>query len=316
MSGIILHPVDKVEVLTVIDNTSDMLLGSTDKVKRPALVADSLAKEPLVAEHGYAALVTITAGDVTNRVLLDTGLSSDGLVKNLTTLEVDLNSIQAVVLSHGHTDHTKGLPKLIDLLPNDNIQLYTHPGAFLNRKLVLPDGIEVMLPPPDRSALLDKGVQIIEESSATTILDDELLITGEIPRLTEFEKGIPAHHAEIDGCWTQDCEIHDDQALVIHVKDKGLVILTGCGHAGIVNTVKYAQALTGVQEIYAILGGFHLSGPQYQQIIPTTVEALQAFNPAMIVPGHCTGWQAIAGIAEAMPGAFVPNSVGTRFVLA
>jgi 7,8-dihydropterin-6-yl-methyl-4-(beta-D-ribofuranosyl)aminobenzene 5'-phosphate synthase len=101
----------------------------------------------------------------------------------------------------------------------------------------------------------------------------------------------------------------------MHVKDKGLVILTGCGHAGAINTIRHAQELTGIQKVYAVLGGFHLTGALFEPIIPPTIAALKELNPKLIVPAHCTGWKATHALARELPEAFVPNSVGTRFVL-
>jgi 7,8-dihydropterin-6-yl-methyl-4-(beta-D-ribofuranosyl)aminobenzene 5'-phosphate synthase len=103
--------------------------------------------------------------------------------------------------------------------------------------------------------------------------------------------------------------------LVVNLRDKGLVVLTGCGHAGVINTVRQARALTGVERIHAIIGGFHLSGALFEPIIAPTVAALHDFAPEMIVPAHCTGWRATHQIAREFPNAFVQNSVGTRFVL-
>ncbi len=107
----------------------------------------------------------------------------------------------------------------------------------------------------------------------------------------------------------------DDQCAMVHVRDKGLVIVTGCGHAGIINTISNAQALTGIQTIYAVVGGFHLTGGLFERIIPATVNALQRIGPSYLLPGHCTGWSATYQIASAMPEAFIPNSVGTRLIL-
>jgi 7,8-dihydropterin-6-yl-methyl-4-(beta-D-ribofuranosyl)aminobenzene 5'-phosphate synthase len=109
--------------------------------------------------------------------------------------------------------------------------------------------------------------------------------------------------------------VPDDQALVLHVKDKGLVVLTGCGHAGVINTIRHAQKLTGVQKLYAVIGGFHLTGALFVRIIPPTVAALKELSPTLIVPAHCTGWKAIHEIARELPQAFVPISVGTRLML-
>ena len=142
-----------------------------------------------------------------------------------------------------------------------------------------------------------------------------LLITGEVDRTTDFEKGMPTHQAWRDGTWLPDPLIHDDQALVCHIKGKGLAILTGCGHSGIVNIIRHAKRLTGVEAVYAVLGGFHLTGGSFEPIIPETVAALAAEEPQLVVPAHCTGWKAQLALAAGLPTAFRRNSVGSRFEL-
>jgi 7,8-dihydropterin-6-yl-methyl-4-(beta-D-ribofuranosyl)aminobenzene 5'-phosphate synthase len=190
-----------------------------------------------------------------------------------------------------------------------------HPDAFLERRLAFPDGHELMLPPPDRRVLSQEGIEFIEERGPSYLVGGLVLVTGEIERTTPFERGFPIHYARIGGSWQHDPLIHDDQAIVVAVKDKGLVILTGCGHAGAINTVRYAQKMTGVQKVHAVLGGLHLTGAAFEPLIPPTVAALKEIDPTLIVPAHCTGWRATHAIARELPQAFVANSVGTRFVM-
>jgi 7,8-dihydropterin-6-yl-methyl-4-(beta-D-ribofuranosyl)aminobenzene 5'-phosphate synthase len=190
-----------------------------------------------------------------------------------------------------------------------------HPDAFRRRKIVLPDGRELLLPPPDRRGIEAEGVEIVEERGASMLLGGLVLVTGQIARTTAFEPGFPAHYAEVDGRWQPDPLIHDDQAVVTNVRGKGLVVLSGCGHSGIVNVVRHAAAVTGVDRLHALLGGFHLTGRLFEPRIAPTIEALRALAPRLIVPSHCTGWRATHEIARALPDAFVPNSVGTTFVI-
>jgi 7,8-dihydropterin-6-yl-methyl-4-(beta-D-ribofuranosyl)aminobenzene 5'-phosphate synthase len=147
------------------------------------------------------------------------------------------------------------------------------------------------------------------------LLDGSLLVTGEIERTTEFEQGLAVHQAFRDGEWQPDPFIYDDQALVTHVRGLGLVVIAGCGHAGVVNTVRFAQKLTGIERVYAIIGGFHLATSPLETVIWPTVEALAGFAPEVIVPAHCTGWRATHALAAALPDAFIPPSVGTKYVL-
>ena len=133
--------------------------------------------------------------------------------------------------------------------------------------------------------------------------------------LTGFEHGFPVHQARRHGSWQPDPLILDDQALIARVAGKGLVILTGCGHAGIINICRYARRLTGIDQIHAVIGGFHLSGPLFEPIIADTIEAFQDLAPDVLIPAHCTGWKATHAIARQLPGAFIQNSVGTNFEL-
>jgi 7,8-dihydropterin-6-yl-methyl-4-(beta-D-ribofuranosyl)aminobenzene 5'-phosphate synthase len=110
--------------------------------------------------------------------------------------------------------------------------------------------------------------------------------------------------------------ILDEQALVVHVRGRGLVVLTGCGHAGAVNIARHAMRLTGVARLHALLGGFHLTGKVFEPIIEPTVNAFRELDPDVLVPAHCTGWKAQHRLAAALPDAFVPNAVGTSFTFA
>ncbi len=315
MSTIPLREVDKVEILMILDNTIDMLLPSTERVRRLPLRPDAMTREKLRAEHGFAALVRVTSGNTSEAFLFDAGLSKDGLVHNMDVLEVDPRGLHAIVLSHGHGDHTQGLMGMIERLGPRRMPLVLHPDAFLERKLVFPDGHELNLPPPDRRLLTRESIELVEERGPTYLLGGLVLVTGQIQRRTEFEKGFPIHHAKVGERWQPDPLVHDDQAVVVNVRERGLVVLTGCGHAGAVNTIRAAQELSGVQKVYAVLGGLHLTGALFEPIIPPTVAALKALAPEVIVPAHCTGWKATHALAAAVPGAFVQNSVGTTFVL-
>jgi len=142
-----------------------------------------------------------------------------------------------------------------------------------------------------------------------------VLITGEVDRTSGFEPGFPPQQALRGGRWEPDPLVLDDQALILNVRDKGLVVLTGCGHAGIVNITRYARRLTGLDTLYAVIGGFHLGGPLFEPLIPRVCAELGKLSPAVIVPAHCTGWAAQRALADRFPAASIPNTVGTRFEL-
>jgi 7,8-dihydropterin-6-yl-methyl-4-(beta-D-ribofuranosyl)aminobenzene 5'-phosphate synthase len=315
MAVVTLKPVDRVEVLSIMDNSIDVLMGNTPVARRAMRTRDSFAKPQLRAEHGVSMLVTTYQNGAKDSFLFDTGVTIDGVLHNMDALEVKPNQLHAIVLSHGHTDHTRGLIGLIKRYGRPRIPIVLHPDAFLKRKNVFPDGHETEHIPPSQRDLEAEGVEIIEDRAPTMLVGGHALVTGQIARTTSFEKGNPTQVAWIDDKWQPDPWIHDDQAVILNVKDKGLVVLTGCGHAGVVNTLKHARDLTGVSSIHAVIGGFHLTGPIFEPIIKPTVQALKEFNPSIIVPEHCTGWRAMHLIAKEFPDAFIPNSVGTRMVI-
>jgi 7,8-dihydropterin-6-yl-methyl-4-(beta-D-ribofuranosyl)aminobenzene 5'-phosphate synthase len=324
-----LEPVDELSVLTVCDNTLDVLLpdqGPAERFsmagmgQRPTLAAPTLlegkAPDAPLAQHGFSALVEIRKGSQVNRILFDTGLTPDGCVENLRRLGRDPADIEAIVCSHGHFDHTTGLSGLIGRLGRANMPVLIHPEFWTQRRLAVPGRDPIELPTTSRSALEGAGFDVIEQRQPSFLYERSLLVTGEVDRVTGFEKGFAVHQAWRGESWQPDPLILDDQALIANVAGRGLVILTGCGHAGVINICRYAQRLTGVSKLHAVIGGFHLTGQLFEPIIGSTVSALGELAPDVLVPAHCTGWRATHAIARRLPGAFIQNSVGTTFRLA
>jgi 7,8-dihydropterin-6-yl-methyl-4-(beta-D-ribofuranosyl)aminobenzene 5'-phosphate synthase len=310
-----LPTVDEVKITLVIDNSIDLLMAGSEVAQRFPLMPDLFDHALPLAEHGFSALIRVQQGHKRGVVLFDTGVSRRGLLYNLDALQINASDVQAIILSHGHPDHAMGLPGLIDRLGSLHLPLVLHPDAYLERRLVLPNGTEILLNPPKRTDFRRENIEIIEEVGPSMLVDDMILVSGEVARTTEFEKGFPIHQAKRGGHWEPDPLIHDDQCAIMNLKDKGLVICTGCGHSGIVNIIRHAQALTGVNRVYAVIGGFHLTGALFEPVIQPTIEALKAINPRYVMPGHCTGWSATHQIARAMPDAFIANSVGTTLTL-
>jgi len=323
-----LEPVEGAVVTTIVDNVVDVFMPDQGPAKRftpgdlgvtrspTALTAEREVPDAPRAEHGFSALVEITkAGGRCHRVLFDTGISPDGAVENMRRLGVDPSTIEAIVCSHGHFDHTTGIDGLVRTLGRTNLPVVIHPHFWRRRRLVLPGREPLEVPTTSRAALEDAGFQIIEDREPSFLFERSLLVTGEIARTTGYEPGFPAQQAWLHGRWTADHLTLDDQALVIDVKDKGLVVMTGCGHAGVVNICHYARRLTRERPLYAVLGGFHLNGPLFEPLIPRVCEDLAALRPAVVVPAHCTGWRAQHAMAARFGSAFIPNSVGSRFEL-
>ena len=320
-----LEPVDEVRITTLMDNSYDGLLGDTAIARRAGLarVAQIAAANfeggttaaGLIAEHGFSALVTTRRGDESHTVLFDTGVSPNGLSDNLERLGLQASQIEAVVLSHGHFDHAGGFEGLARLRGRSGLPITVHPKVWTKRRVAVPGLPEWELPALSRTSLESEGFEIVERRQPSLVLGGQMLITGEIDRTTDFERGMPFHEQLGPDGWEPDPEILDDQALVVNVRGLGLLVLTGCGHAGVVNICRYAGRLTGVEGLAAVIGGFHLSGPAFEPIITPTIEALQAMRPQVIVPAHCTGWRAQHRLAADLPDAFVPNAVGTTITL-
>lgn len=320
-----IEPIDALAITSLVDNSTDVLASDVGPAHRAGLLSASFPPLPTsvhrdgevpgvpLAEHGFSMLVEVTRGDGFFRVLFDAGLTPDGLVINMRRLGLDPRDVDVVVLSHGHFDHTTGLDGFIRAVGRANLPVLIHPHFWNRRRLALPGRDPYVLPTPSRRALEDAGFDIIERPEPSFLLGRALLVTGEVERTTGFEQGFPVHEAHGNGHWQPDPLILDDQALIANVRGKGLVVLTGCGHAGVVNIVRYARRLTGVHHVHAVLGGFHLTGPLSAPIIPATVSALQELAPDWIVPAHCSGWHAMHALATAMPDEFVPNTVGTRY---
>jgi 7,8-dihydropterin-6-yl-methyl-4-(beta-D-ribofuranosyl)aminobenzene 5'-phosphate synthase len=190
-----------------------------------------------------------------------------------------------------------------------------HPEFWARRRLAIPGGEPFELPTTSRRALEGAGFEVIERRQPSFLFDRSVLITGEVDWVTGFEKGFAIHQAWRGASWEPDPLILDDQALIANLAGRGLVVLTGCGHAGIINICRYAQRLTGVSALHAVIGGFHLTGPLFEPVTADTVRALEQLAPEVIVPAHCTGWKATHAIARHLPGAFIQNSVGTTFRL-
>ena len=309
MSGLNLREADKLEITVLVDNYADILLENTGIATR-ALIPRPNA---LLAEHGLSCLLKIYVGSEEHLVLLDTGISPTCLLHNVDAMEINLSNIESTVLSHGHFDHFGGLMGFLDRAKR-GISLTLHPEAFLEFRLNVPAWERpVDLPRLDEVALKQTGVVLHKEKDASTLASDLVLVTGDVERVTDFEKGFPWMEAKIDGEWVVD-PFHHDQGVAVKVRNRGLVVVGGCSHAGIINTIKHVQKVAGTNKIHAILGGFHLSGTLFEPIIGPTIEEMKKIGPDIIVPMHCTGWKAINQFAEEMPEQFILNCVGTTYV--
>ena len=308
-----LKAVDRVEILTLIDNYIDLLLPPSEIITRPPLAKDgNILDNTLLAEHGLSLLITVTQGETKHTVLFDTGYTKVGVLHNIEQLGVNVEEIESIVISHGHMDHTGSLYGILDKIPG-TIPLVVHPGAFeYPRYTRTPDGSTRLFPRTlIKDELEQKNVELVESKSPTLIADDMIMVTGEVERTTEFEKGMPNALKEKDGELVFD-PFADDQSIVIKLNGKGLVVISGCAHAGIINTIMFAQKTTGENNIQAVLGGFHLSGLFFEKIHDKTIAEFKKLDPEVLIPMHCTGWKAIQRFQKEFPSSFVLNSVGSK----
>ena len=326
MVTIPLEPIDAVRITILMDNVTDPLLFPTQGVERTtwihqlarprvaSAVTDGLP-DALIAQPGFSALVRVTTGGRERTILFDTGVSPTGAVENMRRLEILPGDIETIVLSHGHWDHVAGMEGIAKELGRRNLPVLIHPAFWRRRRIAIPGLEPAELPVTSRSALEGMDFEIVEDRKPSFLLDGSVLVTGEVDRTTPFETGFAGHEAHDHGGWEPDPLILDDQAIVMLLAGRGLVILTGCGHAGIVNVVRHAQRLTGETGVAAVIGGFHLSGPMFEAIIEPTVAAFDDLQPELLMPAHCTGWKAVHRLARRFPDAFVQSAVGTTISL-
>jgi 7,8-dihydropterin-6-yl-methyl-4-(beta-D-ribofuranosyl)aminobenzene 5'-phosphate synthase len=308
-----LNEINKLEIITLEDNYIDLVAMDDSEVVTRAIAIDGneMSRSTILAEHGFSAFVRITDGDHARAMIFDFGYSEDVVIRNAMALGVDLEVIEAAALSHGHIDHFGGLEAVGEKLGKKGLELVVHPAAFRKHRFFISGNRQkINLPHLERSHVKAAGFKLIETKDPYLMLDCNVLFLGEIPRTTPFEKGTPYVFFKKDGKEIWD-PIEDDSALVMNLQGKGLVVLSGCAHSGIINTIEYAIKITGIQKVHAVIGGFHLTGPAFEPIIGKTVEAFKEIAPSYIVPTHCSGRNAIQAFEREMPDAFILNMSGT-----
>ncbi len=316
-SASLLREVDKVEVVSLVDNSIDFLSTVSHKqvqsfwqTTKPRLGHSEMP----VAEHGFSMLIRVFSGGKSESLLFDTGGSPRVIIDNSMIMGLNLSEVGFVILSHGHYDHFGGLLSVVEAVGKTGLPLIVHEDMFKARGTASRDGTIRKYPDfPTQTQL--KSTQLIFTKQPSLVANGQVCVTGEIPRGTSFENGLTHHQTLVNGSWQPDPLIVDDRAFVMNVKHKGLVILSGCAHAGIINSISYAKQITGIETVYAVMGGFHLAGRGFETKIASTLTELARINPAFIVPSHCTGWRAITAIHQEFPDAFIWNSVGNLYQL-
>ncbi len=267
------------------------------------IVVDNTAKDGLASEHGFAVWVEA----VGRQLLFDTG-QGPSLPGNASKLGIDLRATDILVLSHGHYDHTGGVPLVIELAPD--AQVYLHPAAVARRYSVH-DGSarSIGMPEATRLVLEDPCFGGVHWVQRQLEIAAGAGITGPIPRLTDYEDtGGPFF---IDAGGIRSDAITDDLALWIRT-ERGLVVIVGCSHAGLINTLRYAQRLSGEPRIHAVIGGFHLTGASERRL-QHTMDSLKDLDLDLIVPCHCTGGVAVERLRDVFGERVVPGLAGAAY---
>ncbi|KAJ5120053.1 hypothetical protein N7448_010722 [Penicillium atrosanguineum] len=333
MDSLDLQEVDSLEAIVIIDNELDPLsMPAPETVQLSgnlATIGMSAGHVPInrgeayreirmedicCSAHGLSILVTATKGDKKHSVLFDAGPEEDIWERNVKRLRPDLASVEVIQLSHWHRDHSGGLGKAIRMIKeakqaqgiSDELLVDVHPDRPVYRGFALPEHIISLEADPTFEELSSAGALVDKQSEAHTVLDDMFLISGEIPRVTPYEFGLrnAVRFDPDEKEWYSDEVIADERFLAVNLK--------GCSHAGVVNTTKHAIDLVSPKPLlHAVVGGFHLAMSEEAQI-NNTVSDLKRLDPAVLMPGHCSGWRSKFAIEKAMPGTLVPCTVGIK----
>lgn len=309
--------VEKLTVTVITDNYYDCLRPNHKVAKRHFIIPGT----SIHSEHGLAYYIEVTINGKSNAFMFDYGLDLQGVTKNMELLDLDVRKLEALGLSHGHFDHWGNLVAILKLNRTKikkGIPLFVGEETFSQRFANLPPG-----PFDPVSGMIDLDqlrreeiesldlVKIVEVKEPIPIVPGGYL-TGNIERVTEYEKGSPILFIKRGDKVERDLFM-GEQSLVFNMKGKGLIVVSSCAHAGIVNTVKHAQKMTGIGKVHAVIGGFHLTGAR-PEVIERTIADIKTIAPEYIVPMHCTGFEAVTAFAREMPGQFIINTAGTRYI--
>lgn len=322
-----LQPLDRLEIQVLVDNTTDSLSRVPPFVTREWNVLRQNGLRRIsggalcCANHGLSLVLTLYRGSARRVFLFDGGPDPYAIERNGPKLGVDFAAVDAAMLSHGHFDHAGGLPKALEFICASNggqaVPLYLHPGMFRERGTRQSDGgvfpVDRIPRPEEWEAM---GAAPVVTAEAQALFDGMLWVSGEIPRRTLYERGLPggvARASEADP-WETDELLMDERYCAVHVAGRGLVVFSACSHAGIVNVLQAAHEAFPELPLFAAVGGFHLSG-ENEVIIPETVRDLAVFDLPLLVPAHCTGWRAVTALERAFGERVVPAAVGKLFTL-
>ena len=314
---------DSVDVAVLTDDVSDNYVSKTrfavsefaNVVLRGASVISGEAL--LCANLGFGLRLVSNAGGQRHTMLFDTGPEAAIFIRNCTALGVGFGEIEAIAITHGHWDHMAALPATIDRIiqQGGRVTVHVNPGMFNERAIRLSSGkIVPVANVPLPSELDRRGAIVVNNAEDRLLLDGHFYYSGEIPRVSAFEKGRDDHFCRKnpEARWEPDPLLLDERLLVAKVRGLGLIVFSSCSHAGIVNVCTHVRALFPDVPIHTVMGGLHLGGVM-ERNIPDTVEALRPFDIGHIITGHCTGWRALHALANAFGEAVSQSAVGTTY---
>lgn len=303
---------EKIVITVITDNYADALRPDYKIAKRYRMTSN----RGMHGEHGLAYHVETTVDGGNHSFLFDFASDPQGVKNNIELLKLDLKKIEAMALSHDHFDHQAALVELLkakrDEIPR-GVPFYVGEQFFVGTYARMPDGNIRSIFALKRQDVEGLGiVKIIEVKKPTPIVQGAYL-AGRIEQVTDYEK-IPPMFVKKSGDQYIQEDFIGEQAIVLNAKGKGLVVISACAHRGIVNTVKQAQRITGIEKVHAVIGGFHLTGAK-PDLIQRTIADIKAIRPDYIVPIHCTGYEAIGAFLREMPDQFILNTAGTSYII-
>ncbi|KAG2413880.1 hypothetical protein HFD88_003070 [Aspergillus terreus] len=341
MTDLNLVEVDSLEALVIIDNELDPISpAAPDTVQISGLLNTIASNSPddiddrgdarkelrmediCCSAHGLSILITATKGDKRHSILFDAGPEPDAWERNVSRLRPDLAAVEMVQLSHWHRDHSGGLTRAVQMITAakrakgcpEKLPVDLHPDRPAYRGIAFGETIVSLQADPTLKEIVEAGGAVTLYDEPHTVLDDFFLVSGEIPRRTGYEVGARGamRFDPKTGDWVSDELIMDERFLMCNLKDRGIVVFSGCSHAGVVNCARHAvDMLGGAVPLYAVVGGFHLANGD-AALVESTVRDLKKLDPAVLLPGHCTGWRAKFALEKSMPGSLVPCTVGVR----
>lgn len=315
--------VDSLIVDVITDDVSDTYVTKTffsvsefaDVIKAGAKMISG--ETLLCANLGFGLRLTLQVDDKIQHALFDTGPEGEIFVRNCKNMGFGLGEISEILITHGHWDHTGALLDAIDLIVKNggSPTVHVNPDMFNQRAIQLPSGQIVQVQDvPMPADIAARGAKIVNDGSARLIADGCIYYSGEIPRVTSFEKGRTDHLCRKNSsyAWQPDPLLMDERMVVIDVRGLGLVVFSACSHAGIVNVCIDVKRLFPDKNIYCVMGGLHLGGVM-EAIIPATIEGVRDFDVKQFILGHCTGWRALHAFANAYGEKVSQSAVGTTY---